>query len=209
MIFLVGFFAQVGQVIMFREVMALFHGTELLFGAVLGGWVIWMAAGVASAEFFLKKKSKSSSRVNPLKLLAYSSLLNGFLLGFQIIFLRFYPVIFPTSDIPQAFSFYGAITAVFLALFPFAFLMGAQFTFSLWVNPRKRLGLLYRLESVGAMVGGLLISFVLVEIAGSLRISFITGVLLATFLHFFAFKSLKKFQFTGYEKHLFHPSNFR
>jgi hypothetical protein len=54
-VFLIGLFAQVGQVIMFREVMALFHGTELLFGAVLGGWVIWTAVGVAAAEFFLKK----------------------------------------------------------------------------------------------------------------------------------------------------------
>jgi spermidine synthase len=179
-VFLIGFFAQVGQVIMFREVMALFHGTELLFGTVLGGWVIWTAAGVAAAEFFLKKKSKSSSRGNPLRLLTYSSLLNGFFLGFQIIFLRFFPVIFPTPDIPRAFSFYGAIITVSLALFPFAFLMGAQFTFSLWLNPRERLGFLYRLESVGAMVGGLLISFILVEIAGSLRISFIISLLFVT-----------------------------
>ncbi|MGD2087507.1 MAG: hypothetical protein PVH61_15080 [Candidatus Aminicenantes bacterium] len=87
---------------MFREVMALFHGTELLFGALLGGWVIWTAAGVAAAEFFLKKKSKSSSRVNPLKLLGYSSLLNGFLLGCQIIFLRFYPFIL--MDYPRGLA---------------------------------------------------------------------------------------------------------
>ncbi|UCH93362.1 MAG: fused MFS/spermidine synthase [Candidatus Aminicenantes bacterium] len=180
MVFLIGFFAQVGQVIMFREVMALFHGTELLFGVVLGGWVIWAAVGAGAAEFFLKRDSNFFSRVNPLKLLAYSSLLNGFLLGFQVIFLRFYPLVFSTGNIPQAFSFYGAITAVFLALFPFAFLVGVQFTFSLWVNPRKRLGFLYRLESIGAMVGGLLTSFVLVEIASPLRVSFIIGVLFVT-----------------------------
>jgi len=175
--FLLGSFAQIGQIMMFREVMALFHGTELLFGTLLGSSVIWTSSGAAAAEFFLNRKLKSSPQFNTLKLLVYSTLLNGFILALQIVFLRFYPVIYSTSHIPQAYSFYGAVKTVFLASFPFAFLMGAQFTLSLRVNPKKKLGFLYRVESIGAMTGGMLTSFVLVEIAAPLRISFIIGAL--------------------------------
>lgn len=188
-VFLIGFFAQIGQIIMFREVMALFHGTELLFGAVLGGWVIWTAMGAATTEFFLKRTSNLSSNINPLKLLAHSSLLNGFLLGLQIIFLRFCPLFFSNANIPQTFSFYGAITTVFFASFLFAFLIGAQFTLALRVNPRKRLGFLYRVEALGAMVGGILTSFVLVELIKPIQLAFITG---AFFTAGFIFILIKK-----------------
>jgi spermidine synthase len=176
---------------MFREVMALFHGTELLFGTLLGSSVIWTSSGAAAAEFFLNRRLKSSSRFDPLKLLVYSTLFNGFILALQIIFLRFYPLIYSTRHIPQAFSFYGAVKTVFFASFPFAFLMGAQFTLSLRVNPKKKLGFLYRVESIGAMAGGMLTSFVLVEIAAPLRITFITGALFITGFTF-ALKNINK-----------------
>jgi spermidine synthase len=172
--FLIGLFAQAGQIIMFREVMAMFHGTELLFGSILGSSVLWTSLGAAAAEFFLNRRF--GTRFFP-TLLVYSILFNGFLLGLQILFLRFYPVIFSTAVVGQAFSFYGAIWIVFLASFPFAFLMGAQFTLALRLNSRARLGLLYRVESIGAAVGGMMTSFVLVEAAPPLRIVFFVGAL--------------------------------
>jgi spermidine synthase len=177
MMFLIGTFAQTGQILMFREVMALFHGTELLFGSLLGSWVIWISAGAAAVEFLFNRKWKYFSLKNPLKILVHSTIFNGFILSLQIIFLRFYPHLFSSSPIPQAFSFYGAITTIFLASFPFAFLMGAQFSLTLQINPKKSLGFLYRAESIGAMAGGMLTSFVLVEIATPLCIVFISGTL--------------------------------
>lgn len=175
--FLIGTFAQTGQIMMFREVMALFHGTELLFGSLLGSWVIWISAGAAAVEFFFNRKWKYFSRGNPLKMLVYSTIFSGFILSLQIIFLRFYPILFSSSSIPQAFSFYGAIKTIFFASFPFAFLMGAQFSLTLQINPKKSLGFLYRVESIGAMAGGMLTSFFLVEIATTLRIVFISATI--------------------------------
>ena len=51
LMFLVGAFAQTGQIIMFREVMALFHGTELLFGSLLGSSVIWTSLELLLQNF--------------------------------------------------------------------------------------------------------------------------------------------------------------
>lgn len=184
MLFLIGFFAQTGQILIFREVMALFHGTELLFGSILGASVLWTAVGVMAAESFLKWRTRRPLNFNPLNLLAFSTLLNAFVLVLQIYLLRLYPLVFTTGGITQAFSFYGVITVVFFISFPFAFLMGAQFTLCLWANPRERLGFLYRAESIGAMVGGMLISFVLVDVFFPFRIVYITGLLFVAGLYF-------------------------
>src|SRR5512143_3720426 len=41
----VGFTATIAQLVLLREMLAVFYGNELLFGLVFAAWLLWTAAG--------------------------------------------------------------------------------------------------------------------------------------------------------------------
>lgn len=55
-IFLAGFSAAVGQVLVLRELLVLFHGNELSTGLVLACWLLWTAAGSGLGGRFFKER---------------------------------------------------------------------------------------------------------------------------------------------------------
>jgi spermidine synthase len=173
-----GGFSQFGQILTFREIMAQCHGSELLFGLVLGSWLLWCAAGTALGAWW----TKNWGNFEPSKTLALSILAAGPLLAGQILWLRLAP--WGVAVVPgQLLSPGQSALLALLSTGPLAFLAGYQFSLALKASPPGAVGPLFRAEAWGAMVGGLLTALVLVHLSGALTLALIGGVLL-TFLAF-------------------------
>jgi len=44
----VGFSSTIGQLVLLRELVAIFYGNELVFGLILAAWLAWVAVGAWS-----------------------------------------------------------------------------------------------------------------------------------------------------------------
>ncbi|HNQ82398.1 MAG TPA: hypothetical protein PKM34_02070 [Bacteroidales bacterium] len=176
---LLGFTAMATQVILIREVLAIFQGNELVIGMFLGIWMILTATGaylsVQSSKFkvqsgFLKNKSTIDNRQSTIENPIAKSPNLLFLLAllpvaslFLLVTLRFSLV--PAGIMPGLGK---TILVFFLALLPFCMVSGLLFpklvnSLSL-LKGKNLLHEGYALESAGGVVGGLLFSLVFILI---------------------------------------------
>lgn len=192
-LFFIGGFSQIAQVIIFREIMAASHGTELMFGIILGSWLLWTAFGAITGGI-LARRDDDGKDFTALKWLAVTALLSGPLLVGQILLVRYGALLH--AGVPgQILSLGNACLMAFICTLPFAFLCGFQFTIALRGAPRFELSALYRTESWGAAAGGLLVSLILIELGPPIQISLITGAVFSIFIFFHTCRKIFLFKY--------------
>jgi spermidine synthase len=154
----VGFTSIIAQILLMRELVATFYGNELLFGLALMVWLAWVALGswgLARLSIFRRLRERA---------FAVGLIFAGILLLAQIALVRDVRGLLDVT--PGAFVEFGPmVLALALALAPLCMLAGFLFTVGarLTVERSGAVGQAYAWESIGAVVGGALFSFVLVR----------------------------------------------
>lgn len=174
----------VAQVLLMRELLISFLGNELTLGIILGNWLILAAIGSVIAGKFVERV-KGKMEVFVLLQLSFSVAL-----PFTIYLSRVFKNILlatPGEGLGFAPIFYSS----FLILLPVALPLGGLFTYGcqLYAQHIKEdassIGKVYSLESIGAMIGGLLTTFLLIQYLDSFEIAFtlsLANALLSTLL---------------------------
>jgi spermidine synthase len=175
-LFLVGAFSQIGQVLIFREIMAVSHSAEAFFGVILGCGLWWASLGAAVGGFLFRQNTQQSW-IKPENLLVKSALVGGPLVALQILLIRYVAVW--QGEVPvQILPIFSIIVTTFFCTLPHAFLSGLQFSLAIFSIGRKSFGVLYQTEAWGAVLGGLIISLILVSLGPPVQIVLFCGAFL-------------------------------
>ena len=185
-----GFFCQIGQAVLFRELFTLFQGNELSFGVILFTWLFWSGLG---SRF-------SAQRIHHLPPHGYLSpaLFTTLLLPLTIWGIRILRGLLPIPQGAQV-SLLDIGWISFLLMGPLCFLLGGLFIriAKAWRLEEQRLdthtgGKAYFGESVGTAIGGLGFSLVLVRMADSSQIVTFAGLLFSGTLLYAFHKHVKE-----------------
>jgi spermidine synthase len=150
-----GFTATIAQVVLMRELVATFYGNELLFGLALAAWLAWTAVGARVGAGLGNRKGHPY---------AAGLAATGVLLLAQLALVRGVRVLLGVT--PGAFvELAPMVVAVVLVLAPLCLLGGCLFTLGarLMIGQGGTASQAYAWESTGAVTGGLLFSFLLVQ----------------------------------------------
>ncbi|MBF0530787.1 MAG: hypothetical protein HQK55_16275, partial [Deltaproteobacteria bacterium] len=154
-IFLTGLYFQLGQIILFREIMVLSHGTEQLWGAILAFWMLGAALGVRWNHRSPFDLAPDAPYLTLWPLFVAGPTLAGLVVGLRL------SAWYGSFQAGQMISLGRGLITAALGTMPLAWLSGRQFGLLIrWAGPRS-LGRLYRAEAWGAMFGGLLTGLVL------------------------------------------------
>lgn len=173
-----GAFSQISQALLIRENLVVFYGNEISLGVFFGSWLLWIAAGSALA---IPLRERISS---PLPWLRGLLLSLPLLLGAQIITTRVVRHFFDISS-TQFIAFGDLFVAVTLINLPAALVIGIAFplackALNLELQSRhaepaiadnsqqavQGISRLYIFDALGALVGGFVFTFLLIELAG-------------------------------------------
>lgn len=172
MIIILGFVTFVTQVLLLRELLTFFNGNELTIGIILATWMILTGLGAHLGKFFTaynKHRELIYVLIGSLAFIPIITILALYLLS---------PLIFAPGimlGISDTFFF------TLLVLTPFCIISGMLFTLianSESVNLNSnRIGLVYALESIGSLVGGLILNFLLIWILSTFQSLYVIMVL--------------------------------
>lgn len=174
----------VSQIILMREFLVSFLGNELTLGVILANWMILEAMGA----FIIGKSAERTER----RFEIYIILQLIFSLSFPVaIYLTRTFKNFLLATPGEGLGFAPIYYASFLILLPVALSHGALFTYGSQLYSRflreeaPSIGRVYVLETIGSIIGGLSITFLLIRIFSSFEIAFLialTNVLLSVLL---------------------------
>lgn len=174
----VGFTSTIGQLVLLRELMAVFYGNELVLGLILAVWLAWVAAG---AWGLARRSEGMGAGAVAAGLAAAAALLPA-----QVALIRASRTLLGVT--PGALVPFGPMAlTVLLALAPLCLLLGWQFTLGARLLAEQRgspstaagtgAGAAYVAESLGAVLGGVLFSFLLVRWLDPFRTALGVGAL--------------------------------
>lgn len=173
LIIIIGASGIIAQIVLIRELLVIFQGNELSIGIILGNWLIAEALGS-----YLFRKVRISQK-------SYQALIFGFALLFPMLgiitkLLRLILGVTPGEIITIPMMYLSSL----IILLPVSFLHGALFTSSVSVlifqnteTRTKTAGKVYVLENIGTIIGGVIISFLLIPYLSSLQIGFFIGII--------------------------------
>lgn len=181
-VLMLGLVSQVGQVLLLRELLMVFHGNELSIGIILSAWLAWVGVGSRLGAWFAERRSGT------LSLLVSSAGGILVLLPVTIFIIRILRGFFDL--VPGA---YLSLTEILLSCFalmgPVCLLLGAHFVLlsKLWRERDQALdtsgaGKTYVVEAAGHMLGGILFTFLLVHTLNSFQIASLAGALMLVFI---------------------------
>ncbi|MGE5311055.1 MAG: hypothetical protein ACM3MN_04885, partial [Nitrospirota bacterium] len=172
---LIGFTATIGQIVALRELLTVASGSELAIAVVFPAWFLWTAVGTVLG-----------GRIPPLRrsdLFAWLQLASGPILVGTVFFIRAARNLVGVNA-GELVSLGQILIIAFAGLAPFCLVSGALFTLACAVLAERlpvwnrSPGLVYGLEGLGAGVGGLLFSLVLIHRLNSLEIALGVAVIL-------------------------------
>ncbi len=155
-----GFTTTVAQVLLIRELVAVFYGNELVLGLILAAWLAWGALGAGLAGRY----GTSLRSVPDYKWLAGGLALLGLLPGLQMLLVRAARGLLRVP--PGALVEFGPMVGtVVLAVAPVCILAGVLFPLLArrLAETGRPAGQAYLWECAGAAIGGALFSFVLIR----------------------------------------------
>ena len=162
--FLLGFLALSFQIILMREFSAHFFGNEIMFGILLGSWLLWTGAGSIYAsrmEFTLQRFQRTYYMVIVIMPFCLAGLR----------FSRFLMQVLPgeiTGTLPALFF---SLILTFLICFP----LGVLFVFNVH-HLHGNLKQAYFTESIGSAIAGIVIYFVFIPLLSNWRtLAFLGG----------------------------------
>jgi len=168
----------VAQVILLRELLVSFLGNELTFGIILANWLILEAIG----SFLIGQSVERTKKTTEIYVLF--QLIFSLSLPFSVFLCRvFKNFIFTVPG--EAVGLWPVFYSSFIILLPVAIPHGALFTYGCKIFAQvgkegsPAIGKVYVLETVGSIIGGVLITFLLIQYFNSLEItlaiSFLNG----------------------------------
>ena len=154
----------VTQIVLLREFLSVFNGNELVFGIVLGNWVLTMGLGAWLGRF--------SGRIRRrIDLLMASQLMMAFLPFLSIFLIRGIRAWFFIPG--QALDLLQIFSSSFLILLPYTLTAGFLLTLACTLftsgSKEERIGRVYFIDNIGDILGGVLFSFVLVFFLNSFQ----------------------------------------
>ena len=165
----------VAQIILLRELLVSFFGNELTLGIILANWLILEAIG---SYFVGKSVEKTGKKIEVYVLLQLIlSLAFPFAIYLSRIFKNFL-LITPGEGLGFVPIFYSS----FLILLPVTLPHGALFTYGCKIfsqslrEDASSIGKVYVLETIGSIIGGLLMTFFLIQYLNSFEIAFIISL---------------------------------
>lgn len=174
--------AQVVQAVLIREGLVIFHGNELSLGAFYGTWLFWLAAG---SLLVIRRRGRRWVR-EPIPALRLTLLLLPLLLLVQVLALRSLRAtlgiaaseLVPLGTLLVSLSVITIPTGLALGIsFPLACRALEQSADAPGTTPT--VARLYVADALGALLGGVVFTFVLVQWLGLGRITAVLAVALA------------------------------
>lgn len=169
--FYLGFFSLFAQTVLLREMLAVFSGNEIVLGAILAFWLLWVGLGSLLGNRFLSRMSGSPTA------LGWSYLLASFSLLLALFLVRHARILWgclPGETIPLMQT---GLTAA-LSPLPLCFLLGLAFVLNASFFSARLGGNLtnrvYLVEAVGAACGGVVVTFLLIPSLSNIDIAFLT-----------------------------------
>ncbi len=160
-----GFLAQVSQVALLREILSAFQGTELVLGIVLGTWTLAVALGGLLGGIPRRRPEVWLAAIGVLLLCAPSASIWG---------VREIRAVFPASP-AELLPLSACLLASPLFLGPTGLLVGASFPLGArWLAEGGDIhasARAYRIEALGSVVGGALVSLLLVPWLGHFQLA--------------------------------------
>ena len=180
---LVGFTSMASQIVLIRELLIVFYGNELSFGIALAGWLFWVGFGSLGIGRWMAGGIR-----NKITVFALCEISLAFLLPLSIFGTRFIPAVLKFSP-GEIIGVLPMSVSVFVLLAPICILGGFLFTLGCEIYKRDQegavqIGYVYVLEAIGATIGGLITSLLLIRLFSPLHIMFLISLLnlLAAFL---------------------------
>jgi spermidine synthase len=166
----------VGQIVLLREFLIAFSGNELTLGIILGNWLILEAIG----SFFLGKTAEKTER--RIEIYALLQLIFSLAFPLAIYLARVFKNLILTTP-GEGLGFGPIFYSSFLVLLPMTVAHGALFTYGakLYSQTSREdapsIGKVYVLETIGSIIGGLLLSFLLIQYLQSVKIALMIALL--------------------------------
>jgi len=175
-LFIKGLSGIVAQIILMRELLLSFLGNELTLGIILANWLILVAIGSLITGKFVEKVERKME-VFVLLQLSFSVAL-----PFTIYLSRIFKNILLATP-GEGLGFVPILCSSFLILLPVTLPQGALFTYGCKLYSQyirkdvSSIGKVYVLESIGSIIGGLLMTFLLIQYLNSFKIAFIISLM--------------------------------
>jgi spermidine synthase len=169
--------AAIGQIVLLREMMALFNGNELCIGMVLALWMAWTALGSNGGGHF------AYGLVHPMHSIAALECVTGLSLPFAVCALRLARAAVQTVP-GELLGPSATMLIAMLCLCPLCCANGALYALAQRWNAEKQsqgaaasASDAYLWETVGSCLGALLLSFILLMLLGPMQIAWlVTGM---------------------------------
>ncbi|MFC1484821.1 hypothetical protein ACFL5N_00015 [bacterium] len=173
---LIGFTAMISQITLTREFLIIFNGNELCIRFILASWFIWGFVGtwgLGKLSVYFKNK---------INIFCICQILLNIFLPLSIFAIRYTKTLFHQVPGELAASFPVTISGFFI-LAPSCILLGFMFNLACQIykptssQDAKKIGVVYSLEAIGAIIGGLLVTFVLIKFLNAIQIMIILSLL--------------------------------
>jgi spermidine synthase len=173
---IMGLSGMVAQILLLRELLVSFFGNELTIGIILANWLLLEAIG----SFLLGRTVEKTER--KIEIYVLFQLVFSVALPFAIYLSRIFKnflLVTPGEGLGFAAIFYSSFLILLLVSVPH----GALFTYGCKIYSQSfkedasSIGKVYVLEMVGAIIGGLVLTFFLVQYLNSFKIVFIISLL--------------------------------
>jgi len=147
------------QVLVIREFMSVFYGNELVFGVILGNWLLLTGLGSYLGRYVERVKH----RIN---LLVIAQVLVALLPVLHIFIIRVMRTKFFLAG--QLISLGEVFATSLILLLPYCLVSGFLLTLFVVIYSKrggsKQIGIVYFLDNIGDILGGLIFSFVLIYV---------------------------------------------
>ncbi|MBW2983579.1 fused MFS/spermidine synthase [Candidatus Woesearchaeota archaeon] len=152
-----GISAMITQLTIMREFLTVFYGNELVFGIILGNWLLLTGIGSYLGKYIEKVKDK-------FRLLIISEIIIAVLPFFHIFIIRnLRNLIFLPGELIGAIRIF---LSSFVILLPYCIISGSLLILACCVFTTKKdsasIGKVYFIDAIGDILGGFLFSFILI-----------------------------------------------
>ncbi len=183
-LFIMGLSSITAQIVLLRELLVSFLGNELTLGVILANWLVLVAIG----SFLIGKSVEHVDR--KIEIFVVFQLAFSVAFPFAIFLCRIFKNILLTTP-GEALGFAPIWYSSFIILLPVTLPYGALFTYGCKLYSQyardgaSSVGKVYLLETLGSIIGGLLLTFLLIQYLNSFEIAFLISLmnpLIAAFL---------------------------
>jgi spermidine synthase len=174
---LMGLGALLAQIILLRELIVVFSGNELSTGVMLSAWLLWTAVGSAVLGVCSDRiKGKPP-------FFASAQLILAFVLPASFLLARY---LRPLMGVPvgEIASLPQMVIGIFLLLIPFCLLSGFLFALGCSLlgeilgKEARSVGVVYAYEALGAGIGGVVFSYLLIHVFNPWQVILLAAALL-------------------------------